>query len=1337
VASVTVGIELVGRDAASGPIGAVQKALSGLSGAASAPVAAVGKLTTALGAIGLAANGMQAVAGAAQGLGQSLGVGLAVQTENTRAKFAAFIKDAGQLDATLALVRSEADKTPFTFQQMSAAVANLIPTANQAKVPLLELTKTAEILAASHPEQGLEGAAFALREAVSGDFQSIIDRFDLPRTTLNNLKAQGVPAAQAVQQAMAEMGYSMDLVGNLAHTTEGRFSTFQDAVDGLRLVVAQPILAALGEELDRMSGFLAENDGAIRAFAQTVGDTLATAVRLGADAVGSLIEFLQPLGPALTDIGQAAAAMVHGDWEGAMRSMEDAAVRVLDFIDSQFGDLGGVVADLGRAAMAAARGDFSSAMDLLGSAAHGAADALTDALGGAVDDLGGNFDAFRPVVEGLGRNLGDLAAAAAGAVSGGIDLLRAGIEGMLERAGGADQILADVAKALNDLGQAANGASPLVHGVGEALGGLKDAAGPLTSQFGALLVQLNLTSAATEALQGPAKNASAVIDAFWAVLNNTPIGKVVTALQGLYAEISRAQSVAAEAATGVDRAWQMIITATGALVAAVGAKLNEIGAALRALPGRLQGDAVAVGASLVQGIAAGMNPAVVVQKAAGVVIAAIQAARAAADAHSPSREFEAIGADMAEGAAVGLDNGADDVAQAAADVAAGAVEAASTAVEGTVSAFDQLSTALGAQFERTFSIVEEAQNKIENDRDQSIRRMHRDEEVETRKHERTMADLQERLAEVMAQPFKTNAARKEAIDAANEKIEKAQEDHGRRMEDIALANADRLDEIDIDAAERMRDAQEKQALNAGKALQEYQRGLEQLGEDTARRSQEIAQRAADARADAERDAGERILQAQRDTAQRILDAEENLAQRRQDRAIRAGFASGQEGEALTFRTGREDADLASRQAEQLVALADRRQESAAELQRRRTREDADNEYELYRDLEDAKTDEQKAQIQERYNRQQQDLARRRRLDDEDRDYAAQEDQRRLEESFRKQEDDLRKRRAADEAERVFRKQQQQALQDFNDKLDDDALKRTIGRLEDERDQRIQTIKDALDEKLRKIQETEQKEQDALRKSYDQKAADLKERFVDKVGQMTADALEASAKFAEEMANRAIAAMAKVGSGKPTTSGLTNAPSAGQSTWENQTQAVRDMFTATYGADAKQRWQEEHAAELGVPVGTTTSSGGGGGGGGSAPAQTADVHAAGFDWGAYNAQHQGEARNPDGTVKRAGGGPVYAGWPYWVGESGPEPFVPKTDGYVLPHGALGMGGPGGAAGGAATAGPAWSQADCERLAAAIGRSLGAQTVVMDGQAVARIVRDQLLKHGARNGRVGLG
>jgi hypothetical protein len=206
-------------------------------------------------------------------------VGLNSQFEDARAKIMAFTKDAGQAEAILAAVRKEADKTPFAFQEMANAAAGLIPVAKQAGKPLMELVKTAEILAASNPAQGLEGAAFALREAASGDFTSVIERFNLSRVTINRLKAEGVPALEAVTRAMQEMGYDSELVSNLANTLTGRWSTLTDTLDGVRKRLGAPLFEVLKTGLVEVQTFFDNNQESINRWANTIGTAIGRAAQ--------------------------------------------------------------------------------------------------------------------------------------------------------------------------------------------------------------------------------------------------------------------------------------------------------------------------------------------------------------------------------------------------------------------------------------------------------------------------------------------------------------------------------------------------------------------------------------------------------------------------------------------------------------------------------------------------------------------------------------------------------------------------------------------------------------------------------------------------------------------------------------------------------------------------------------------------------------------------------------------------------------------------------------------------------------------------------------------------
>lgn len=258
---------------------------NGLKIAAGAGVAGITALSAGFGA---------AVAG---------GVQLNSTLENVEAQLLAFTKDGDVAKGILEDIRTEAAKTPFAFEEMARATASLLPAAKQSGAELMDLVKTAEILAASNPEQGLEGAAFSIREALSGDFVSIVERFNLPRQRLNQLKEEGVPAMEAISIAMQEMGLDADLVTNLAGTMTGRWSTFTDTIDTLKATLAAPVFDFLKEGLTDIQALLDANMPTLQAFATTIGEGLTSALndvigfvrgfndelKLGADPITAII----------------------------------------------------------------------------------------------------------------------------------------------------------------------------------------------------------------------------------------------------------------------------------------------------------------------------------------------------------------------------------------------------------------------------------------------------------------------------------------------------------------------------------------------------------------------------------------------------------------------------------------------------------------------------------------------------------------------------------------------------------------------------------------------------------------------------------------------------------------------------------------------------------------------------------------------------------------------------------------------------------------------------------------------------------------------------------------
>ncbi len=207
---------------------------------------------------GLALGGVAALGAGIIGLGSS-GLQLNNSMEKVTAQLNAFTKDGKKTADIIDTVRERAAKTPFEFDQMAKAAVALYPASKTAAGGLNGILEKAEILAASNPAEGLEGAAFALKEAVGGDFTSIIERFNLPRQFINKLKKEGVPDLEIVQRAMKEMGLDVDLVANLANTAEGRWSTFKDTLTGVAAQATKPIFEAMSSGIAGVNGLLEAN----------------------------------------------------------------------------------------------------------------------------------------------------------------------------------------------------------------------------------------------------------------------------------------------------------------------------------------------------------------------------------------------------------------------------------------------------------------------------------------------------------------------------------------------------------------------------------------------------------------------------------------------------------------------------------------------------------------------------------------------------------------------------------------------------------------------------------------------------------------------------------------------------------------------------------------------------------------------------------------------------------------------------------------------------------------------------------------------------------------------
>ena len=250
--------------------------------------------------ISLATDALRGMAGAV-GTVTSNAISLNASFETSTAVIQAYTGSAEETESIMGMLQQRAANSVFSFDQMARAVQGLIPASKMAFVPVDELMTVAEQLGASNMAEGIDGAAFALREAVSGDFTSVIERFNLPRAAINDLKEQGVPALDIIRSVMADLGIGMDLVSAQANTFNGRADRFRENLELIAADAAKPIFDALSEGLEQVIDYM--DDEQFLEFVDTIKGVV--------DSVASFVVGVRDLGVMVANSSDPLATPAH------------------------------------------------------------------------------------------------------------------------------------------------------------------------------------------------------------------------------------------------------------------------------------------------------------------------------------------------------------------------------------------------------------------------------------------------------------------------------------------------------------------------------------------------------------------------------------------------------------------------------------------------------------------------------------------------------------------------------------------------------------------------------------------------------------------------------------------------------------------------------------------------------------------------------------------------------------------------------------------------------------------------------------------------------------------
>ncbi|WP_410770130.1 hypothetical protein [Fontibacillus sp. BL9] len=123
----------------------------------------------------------------------------------------------------LDFVEGRAAVSQYTTDDFLTAGKSFIPTTKD-NDKLAKMVNLAERLGAIDPDQGITGAAFALKEFFSGDAVSLVERFELPRKVMNDLKNLSLDKQlKELDKYLNQIGATNELIEAQAATATGEW----------------------------------------------------------------------------------------------------------------------------------------------------------------------------------------------------------------------------------------------------------------------------------------------------------------------------------------------------------------------------------------------------------------------------------------------------------------------------------------------------------------------------------------------------------------------------------------------------------------------------------------------------------------------------------------------------------------------------------------------------------------------------------------------------------------------------------------------------------------------------------------------------------------------------------------------------------------------------------------------------------------------------------------------------------------------------------------------------------------------------------------------------------
>ncbi|WP_146553528.1 hypothetical protein [Rummeliibacillus sp. SL167] len=258
-------------------------------------------VTSAVGKVSLALGG----AVSAAKLFQST-IGEAMKFEQSSVLIEAMFDDKKLSNQYNAMIQKMAQDSPImnTSDMMGSSKAFIGITKD---LPALKQAwKVAEKLSIMDPEQGLQGAVYAMKELASGDGVSMAERFEMPKSVVNDLKKLSFEDQLAgIQKYLDKAGITNKTVDKMGTTTMAKWNQVKERMSSVFRNMGTDGNSGIGKALDDVLAKI--NSPAFDKFAQTMNVKIGGAITKATEYAVKFASYVQNNWGTITSVAKGVA----------------------------------------------------------------------------------------------------------------------------------------------------------------------------------------------------------------------------------------------------------------------------------------------------------------------------------------------------------------------------------------------------------------------------------------------------------------------------------------------------------------------------------------------------------------------------------------------------------------------------------------------------------------------------------------------------------------------------------------------------------------------------------------------------------------------------------------------------------------------------------------------------------------------------------------------------------------------------------------------------------------------------------------------------------------------